>query len=126
MIKWLERRNKISWLITLLIAAAISYISTITFPSSPYSGFGIKAILYHIIAFFLFTIFLMASLSKGKSRILLIIAFFISLFYGVIDELHQSFVPGRDASLYDFMLNSIGIIYAFFIYMISLAYRKNK
>ena len=126
MIKWLEKRNKISWIITLIIAAAISYISTLTFPSSSYSGLGIKATLYHIIAFFLFAIFLMISLSRGKSKPLLIMAFFISLLYAVIDELHQSFVPGRYASLNDFMLDSIGIVYALFIYMISLIYRKGK
>jgi VanZ family protein len=28
--------------------------------------------------------------------------------YGVTDEFHQSFVPGRDASVFDLIVNTIG------------------
>ena len=35
-------------------------------------------------------------------------ALLFSVFYGVFDEIHQSFVPGRDASVLDVMADSFG------------------
>ncbi len=32
----------------------------------------------------------------------------VSTLYGVIDEYHQSFVPGRDSSLFDVIVDAIG------------------
>jgi VanZ family protein len=38
--------------------------------------------------------------------VLLIIT--IASVYGVIDELHQSYVPGRDSSVYDWIADTLG------------------
>lgn len=40
--------------------------------------------------------------------VLVLISFFVSALYGVSDELHQSFVPGRDASLGDVLADTAG------------------
>jgi polysaccharide biosynthesis protein VpsQ len=39
-------------------------------------------------------------------------AFVVAFFYGVIDELHQMYVPYRSASIFDLIKNTIGIIAA--------------
>lgn len=35
--------------------------------------------------------------------------------YGALDEWHQSFVPGRDPSLGDWVADSVGVILGFFL-----------
>lgn len=44
---------------------------------------------------------------KGSFRGLLLAAG-IAAAYGIIDEVHQSFVPGRDASIYDWAADLLG------------------
>lgn len=46
-------------------------------------------------------------MSIGK-RYVLILAFAISFAYGVTNEIHQYFVPWRDADVFDVMANGIG------------------
>jgi VanZ family protein len=41
----------------------------------------------------------------------------ISLIYGVSDEFHQMFVPGRYASLTDLLLNLTGVIFGTFVFL---------
>jgi VanZ family protein len=36
------------------------------------------------------------------------VAFSVSLGYGALDEFHQSFVPGRDASVFDLLADGLG------------------
>jgi len=43
------------------------------------------------------------------------IAFSVAFFYGVMDELHQMYVPYRSASIMDLIKNTIGIIAAWWI-----------
>ena len=125
MISWFEKHSKISWAITLLIAIAIFYISSLTFElSTGVGGIGLKATLYHIIAFFFFSFFLAISLVRGKNRSLIFLAIIFSVLYSISDEIHQFFVPGRVSSISDVFLDSVGIIFASLFYFILLEYRK--
>lgn len=45
----------------------------------------------------------------------LIAAFLMAFFYGVIDEIHQTFVPTREGKLRDVIIDTIGIAAAFFL-----------
>lgn len=36
------------------------------------------------------------------------IVFFITILYGALDEFHQSFVPGRDMSVWDWLADMVG------------------
>jgi len=47
-------------------------------------------------------------LTKKSSRIFYVLI--IGIIYGLTDELHQSFVPGRTSDIYDFLVDLIGII----------------
>ncbi|GHT66612.1 hypothetical protein FACS1894110_10600 [Spirochaetia bacterium] len=41
---------------------------------------------------------------------LLLLAAVISSVYGIIDEIHQSFVPGRDCNIWDWLADTIGAL----------------
>src|SRR3989344_585787 len=124
MIKWLEKYNKVSFFIALIIAAFIFYMSSQPYDPVPTIGFPLKSTVYHIGIFFLFCFFLTIALSKGKSKDWLFFAIIFSFFYGVTDELHQLFVPGRHAAIGDVLTDSVGIIFASIIYYISLEWRN--
>ena len=125
MIWWFEKRNKLSWIITFLIAIAIFYISSLSFQPSPRGDIYSKLTLYHFFAFFFLALFLEISLLKGKRiYFLLFLAVLISAMYGITDELHQLFVPGRFCSVSNFLTNLSGIIIASLSYSVTLEYRK--
>lgn len=123
-IKIFEENSKASFFIALLIAIAIFYISSLTFAPVPGGGPDIKPTLYHLFSFFFLTAFLLFALVKGKKKDFIFIVILIALMYGISDEFHQSFVPGRATTFADFLLDSTGILFAGFIYVLSLSRRK--
>jgi len=74
--------------------------------------------LLHIPLFGLLAYLWLNALTKNRcpAKKKLIIAIIITLSYGLLDEFHQSFIPGRYASLSDIILNIIGIITGVVIY----------
>ena len=124
MLTFFEKHNKLSWAITIFGAVAIFYISSLTFQSVGYTS-NLKSILYHFFAFFFFSAFLGISIIKGKKKYpLFLVVFLISVMYGITDEIHQFFVPGRYTSLFDVGIDSLGTLFATMIYAISIEYRK--
>jgi len=125
MISWLERHNKISWSAAIIIALLIFYISSLTFGGGSGSGSNVNAVIYHIFAFFFLAFFLSISLIKRKRTRLIFLSIIISILYGISDEIHQLFVPGRHFALFDIFLNSVGILSASFLYMLHVRYRNS-
>jgi hypothetical protein len=118
MITLLEKYNKISWTITILIAIIIFALSSITFGEG-YGTTNINSIFYHIFAFFFLGFFLLISLLKGEnSNLLFLFGILLAVFYGIADEIHQFFVPGRFCSVFDVFLDTTGIVFAGMIYFI--------
>lgn len=69
------------------------------------------SVIYHFTAFSYLTLFLLISLTKGKpSKSLIIVGILLAIIYGILDEIHQAFVPGRFPSHNDIIVNSFGII----------------
>ena len=109
MISWFEKNRGISFLITIIIAALIFYISSLTFPAG--AGGGYLSYIYHFTVFSYLALFLLISLSGGKpSKNLIILSLILAIVYGISDEIHQIFVPGRYYSIKDILINSLGIL----------------
>ena len=119
MIFWFEKHNKLSWIITILIAFFIFYISSLSFEFAPKGGFGWKTVTYHFYAFFFLSYFLLTSLIKGnlKNKNLLLVSIIIAILYGISDEIHQIFVPGRAFTILDILTNSVGVLLAGYLYL---------
>lgn len=81
--------------------------------------FGLGFELFHLFQFgILYFLLVMAYLTFGKLTINVeTILLIISLSYGMIDEMHQMFVPSRSFSFGDLFKDSIGVfIAAYFIH----------
>lgn len=124
MIKFFEKHNVLSWIITLITAGFIFYISSLPAGKTPTLGFSIETILYHLIIFFFLGAFLLLSIVKGKNKAFFFVPIAIALMYAVLDEFHQLFVQGRVNSFADFLLDSAGILTASLIYIFSLKFRR--
>ncbi len=111
MTKLFEKERMLPLIATLLVAVEIFYLSSLSFGSSSKSTISFSAV-YHFVIFFLFNFFLLITIKgKGKFRIkYLAIALVISVIYGVLDELHQTLVPGRCADIGDILTNTAGIL----------------
>lgn len=97
---------------TLLCAILIFIFSSIQFIEVPDMGFSFQDKLAHVLEFGIFGFFLQRSfhhLSGGRFKGYLL-AFAIGTAYGGLDEIHQSFVEGREAGFMDFLADAIGIV----------------
>jgi VanZ family protein len=47
---------------------------------------------------------------KGRGRFFALIAASVGSVYGIIDEVHQYFVPGRDCNVWDWIADTLGSI----------------
>ena len=81
------------------------------FPS--FSGFDKIA---HFSEYYLFGCliyrWLLAERSRFANRHVLFLTILIGALYGISDEWHQSFVPGRDASLWDAVTDALAVVTA--------------
>ncbi|MGM0842365.1 MAG: VanZ family protein [Bacillota bacterium] len=89
--------------------------AVIRFPDNQLDRF-IKESL-HLIEFgILYGLFVVALLAHGKLRYTLnFTAALIAVFYGFVDEIHQSFVPYRSATMIDAAKDLIGVTVLFWI-----------
>jgi VanZ family protein len=97
----------------LVYAALIYFISSLSsFPESVPSFFGFDKIA-HFLEYFFFGCLLYRWFYSTKryreQRGALLMTMFIGTCYALSDEWHQSFVPGRDASLWDALFDVIGV-----------------
>ncbi|GIU68381.1 MAG: hypothetical protein KatS3mg001_231 [Candidatus Pacearchaeota archaeon] len=110
--------RKIARILVFLIALEIFYFSSLEGDKIQNSVFSLSVI-YHFSVFFLLNFFLLVSLNN-KKRIkisLFLFSIFLSLVYSILDEIHQVFVPFRDASLHDILVNNLGIFSSSLVYI---------
>lgn len=116
MMSFFERNSFLSFLIAIIIAILIFYISSLTLHGS--GGGGYLSYIYHFTAFAYLSLFLSISLTKGSFSIkMTLFVILLSIFYGTFDEVHQYFVPGRNSSIKDILINSIGVLITSLAYM---------
>jgi VanZ family protein len=69
----------------------------------------------HFVEYYLLAVLIYRSLASttNYSKLkLVIIAFFLASAYAISDEIHQSFIPGREPRLRDVFIDSAGIVVA--------------
>ena len=94
------RKAVMYWVLTVGYMSVIFYLSSQNFslPKLPTnSDKVIHALIYFPLAFLLY----LSLRNCGIKKYIFVIAFILAGIYGISDEFHQSFVPGRDASLGD-------------------------
>ncbi|MBI3754297.1 MAG: VanZ family protein [Deltaproteobacteria bacterium] len=96
------------WLPPIAYMALIFYISSQSLRGLPLPKNTDKII--HFIEFGILGILWFRALktSGAASGKIAIAAFAVTFLYGVSDEIHQYFVPGRDASVYDAIADGLG------------------
>ena len=100
-------------------AGLIFYLSSLSRPDEQLPSFLMKdvsdkilhAVEYGILAALCFRAFRRAA-GVGLSSYAVFLSIITASFYGFTDEVHQSFVPLREASLFDWMADTVGAILA--------------
>ena len=101
-------------------ALLIFILSSIPSLKMPEVGFSLQDKLAHIIEFGILGFFLQRSFTHqyGKSFRITLCVFLVGTAYGGLDEVHQSFVRGREAGIGDFIADSMGVLLSQVIYWI--------
>ncbi|MFH1585287.1 MAG: VanZ family protein [archaeon] len=125
MISFFEKEVKLSWFVTIVIAATIFWVSSLTLGGGT-SGTSFLSVFYHFFAFFFLSAFLLVASVKGNEEYgIFFLVIIVSVLYGISDELHQFFVPGRASSGGDVLVNTAGILSASLIYFVRLRMKKS-
>ena len=118
------RRNiNIYWIFSLLYMGLIFYLSSypepIEVPSFSYSDKLLHIVEYGVLASFIYLA--LRDLNSAKHH-LVALAFAIAFLYGVSDEIHQYFVPGRHADVLDLVAGGIGAL----CFLLAFQHRNNR
>ena len=102
-------RRVVLWLPVVLYMAAIFFVSGQTNPPMPAS---VSDKLLHAVAYFGLALLVLFAAQEGRpgplTAIDAVVALLVSIGYGVTDELHQLFVPGRSADARDLLADAAG------------------
>ncbi len=100
------------WVPVIVYAVFIFWMSSSEEPLTLKLSFPHANKLTHFLEYLIFGFLLIRALHgsgvKMARRGLIFLTFMIGAFYGFTDELHQSVVPGRFATVADFIFDSIG------------------
>lgn len=104
--------KKLRWIPVIAYAALIFYVSSRPWPTQVELPPGTDKAIHFAIYFFLgFGLVWAFRATRFKfSHHLMWVAAVIGFSYGISDEIHQSFVPGRDASVFDAIADGIGSV----------------
>lgn len=107
-VRWLESKPKIACNLTVLYAGMIFLLSSAPKPPMP-PGPDFMPLVIHFIEYMGFGFLLLVAIrSLNVKNNPLLLAITIAVFYAVTDEIHQSFVPNRYASIADVIADSFG------------------
>ena len=102
------KRRVFGWGPAALWAAVLFFLSE-------WSGLGIELVSgadkwVHVGLFMILGLSLAWGKGRTESGVPLFLFLFLGMGYGALDEWHQSFVPGRDASVGDWVADSAGVM----------------
>lgn len=99
----------------MIYAALIFYLSSQPIPEeAPLPSFPGSDKLIHWTEYFLFGLLALKACSPKSGRGVVVVVF-ISIGYAASDELHQLFVPTRVASIFDWGVDSLGVLSGLFL-----------
>ncbi len=106
-------RRHLAWIATVLWAGLIFAGSSI--PASDLRGPEVPYLdkLVHATEYAVLGALVLVALGQRRA---LILAVGLAALYGASDELHQTLVPGRDSSVYDWLADAIGATLGALIY----------
>ncbi|MGM0653228.1 MAG: VanZ family protein [Bacillota bacterium] len=103
----------IYWLPALIQMALIFYFSSQPEGSKVLESFPTPPGIGHLVGYAILAVLLYRAFNRGLfgwSGVAARNAFIVSLIYAVSDEIHQLFVPGRQASIADVGIDTAGIL----------------
>jgi len=107
-----KKKIPYTWL-TLVYAVLILIVSSIPDLKTPQLGFEYQDKLYHFIEYSIFSVLLFFALLNSQKDFLrknvLQISLLIGASFGILDELHQKLIPGRQADVLDFTADFVGV-----------------
>ena len=117
------------WLPVIIWASLIFYLSNIPNLKTNLKYDFILRKIAHGLEYFILT-FLLHRAFKGSFNInifqLFIYPTTLSLLYAISDELHQSFILSRDASMQDVLIDAIGILGCYIVIKILAVKQRNR
>lgn len=134
---WAERSDlKRGWRLLLLWLPALAYMAAIFWMSSrsdPIPGLRLvggtdkiaHAAAYSLLGFLLARAFVGSFPTRGLVSMALVGAL-VGTFYGVTDELHQTFVPGRHGNVFDVAANTLGAFLGASAFLVVARYRRGS
>jgi len=102
------------WMLLIFILSTSYFSAENTKETIPSAGGNLRHIA-HIIEYFILTTFVYIGLSNGfkiTTGKYFLLSTLISIFYSLTDEVHQYFVPGRNARWIDIGYDGMGVITA--------------
>jgi VanZ family protein len=123
MIKLAEKRSQriLSWLPAIIWAGFIFFLSAQhETPVDGYSSADMLFIIGHLVLYAILMVLIVIALRRSTTLPVVqthLIAFAIVALYAFSDEFHQSFVPGRDPTAFDWIVDMAG---AFLIWLLLL------
>ncbi|GBD89187.1 vanZ like family protein [bacterium BMS3Abin03] len=116
MFEYLEK-NKVYLVYTPLVVYWLFLILATSLPAANMPKIAISDKIEHFGAFFGLSVLLSLTLLYQQKNLLLkkyflVFTLIIVSGYGVIDEIHQAFIPGRNSDILDWTADSIGAITA--------------
>ncbi len=102
-----------SWLLVIAYACLIFYLSSQPYVSIPpeIEEIDPENIILHICEYSILGFLLLKATGEEK----LFLSFALGSFYGITDEIHQSFVPNRTSSPIDAIADSVGVIIGIYL-----------
>ena len=100
------------WLPVYAYAGLIFYLSSRPYVPTEVAGVVLNASILHMIEYAILSILLFRAFIKSNKTTFrenaIHLAIIITILYGITDEIHQYFVPGRVFSYFDILANSVG------------------
>lgn len=124
LLKWLLRLLPIAYMIFVFILSSLPSNAVVELPDSTIDAF-IKESLHLVEFAILYVLLVLAVFTSGRFPFKWnVVCAVFAILYGLSDEIHQSFVPYRSATLIDFIKDTIGVLVAF--YFVRRAHSKKR